>query len=35
MNNHAGKSVNGVGEKLLDGLSIDELFERGDGLAYK
>lgn len=28
-------NVNGCDEKLKDGLSIFELFERGDGIAYK
>jgi hypothetical protein len=38
MSKHSGKSSNGENghsETLLDGLSIDELFVRGDGLAYK
>lgn len=28
-------NVNGCDEKLMDGLSIGELFERGEGMAYK
>lgn len=28
-------NLNGLDEKLKDGLSVDELFVRGEGIAYK